>query len=313
MGDTTGRWEVIPATKIGASHRRSGLPNQDSVSPEIHTQGPWAIAAVADGHGSRRCPRSNRGSKYAAEVTVELLLAYTVPGWEPSAVHRDSEVDLPQRLVLRWREKVEADLTAQPFMPADLDALSPSDRKTVEADPRTAYGTTVIAALLTERFALYLQLGDGDILVLPEGDDEPFRPLPADPRSFANETASLGVSRAGSSSRPGERGPWADVRVKVVPITGPPPAAVMLTTDGYPNSFINEAEFLKAAASLRRIGRDHGWKYIREELGGWLEEASEKGSGDDVTVALVVRVPPVRPASLEAELVEPVQAQPEDG
>jgi hypothetical protein len=101
------------------------------------------------------------------------------------------------------------------------------------------------------------------------------------------------------------------VRVKVVPVTGPPPAAVLLTTDGYPNSFVNDAEFLKAAASLRRIGRDHGWGYVREELGGWLEEASEKGSGDDVTVALVVRVPIPRSASLEAVAVESGTVQPQ--
>lgn len=306
---------MIPATRIGASHRRNGLPNQDAEKCRVDALGRSAVAAVADGHGSRRCPRSDRGSKYAAETAAELLAGYTVDGWDPSAVHRDSEVDLPQRLVLRWREKVEADLTAHPFMPADLDTLSSADRRAIETDPRSAYGTTVVAALLTERFALYLQLGDGDILVLPEGDDEPFRPLPADPRSFANETASLGVSRAGSSSRPGERGPWADVRVKVVPMSGAPPAAVLLTTDGYPNSFVNDAEFLKAAASLRRIGRDHGWDYIREELGGWLEEASEKGSGDDVTVALLVLMtdsPPASEATMAGESGT-VQLQAEGG
>lgn len=313
MVDASGRWGVIPETRPGASHRRNGLPNQDAERSQVDHHGRWAVAAVADGHGSRRCPRSDRGSKYAAEIAVEMLAGYTLDGWEPSAVHRDSEVDLPQRLVLRWRERVDADLSVHPFTPADLDALAPSDQKVVKADPRSAYGTTVVAALLTERFGLYLQLGDGDILVLSEGADEPFRPLPPDPRSFANETASLGVSRAGSSSRPGERGPWADVRVKVVPMGGSPPSAVLLTTDGYPNSFVNDAEFLKAAASLRRIGRDHGWDYIREELGGWLEEASEKGSGDDVTVALLVREMAPQPAGSGAEVVETVQPQPEGG
>ena len=63
----------------GASHERSGMPLQDScLIQEISDN--IAILAVADGHGSEKCPRSKSGSQIAVNTFIAnkvlLLLSF---------------------------------------------------------------------------------------------------------------------------------------------------------------------------------------------------------------------------------------------
>jgi serine/threonine protein phosphatase PrpC len=263
------------------------------------------VAAVADGHGSRKSFRSDRGSKFATASAVRalgrLVVEYAARLQDATPAARTAaaselcglvQTELPQWIVGYWRQAVEDELVRKPFADTELKALSTADREAVASNGYAAYGTTLVAALLMPSHAVYLQLGDGDILVVEEDGGEPSRPLPPDERSFANETASMSaIGGAPSSRRPGGEppGPWADFRVRVVQIAPDPPALALLTTDGYPNAFAADAGFRKAATDLFAIGRQQGWEFVRRELRGWLDEASRHGSGDDVTVAVLIR------------------------
>jgi hypothetical protein len=271
------------------------VPNQDSFLYEPLDWGRAVVAAVADGHGSRKCFRSDRGARFAVQTAVEHLRTYAIAGplddGRASALRHDAAVELPQRIVRGWQQRVDTDLEASPLSADDLAGLLDADRAALDADPRGAYGTTLVAVLLLPDYGIYLQLGDGDVLVVSDAADEATRPLPPDPRSFANETASL--SSPGTSSpvrRPGGgSGAWADFRVRVLPTAADTPALVLLTTDGYPNAFVDDAAFRKAATDILALGRTEGWALVREQFRGWLVEASRSGSGDDVTVALLIR------------------------
>src|SRR5262249_27834376 len=151
----------------------------------------------------------------------------------PSDIQMDVEAELPQRIVRRWQQRVDADLASEPLSENELTPLSDTERASVLGDPRVAYGSTLVAALLLPGCAIYLQLGDGDILVVDAPGNEPNRPLRPDGRSFANETASLAPPAPTQvSKRPvGGSGPWADFRTRVVPVTSESPALVFLTTD----------------------------------------------------------------------------------
>jgi serine/threonine protein phosphatase PrpC len=293
------RWFVFGCSVPGASHKRAGKPNQDYHLIETHGSGQSVVVAVADGHGSRKSFRSDRGSKFAAEVAVELLRCYIPSPLNNTGstynIQKDTEVDLPQRIVRLWQQRVDEDLAGEKLSEIELSPLLETERAKIRDDSRAAYGTTLIAALLLPDCAVYLQLGDGDVLVVNASDTEAFRPLPADGRSFANETASLASpAPVQSAKRPnGGNAAWADFRVRIVPITVESPALVLLTTDGYVNAFVNDAAFQKAATDILAIGRSEGWEFVQRNLPGWLEEASRHGSGDDVTVVVVARCPEV--------------------
>jgi hypothetical protein len=199
-----------------------------------------------------------------------------------SAIKRTAEERLPQELVRRWGGEVNTHIDKTPFSPEELNVLEKKEgfgpRQLVEKNPLLVYGATLLTVLLTESFIVYLQLGDGDILTVSK-EGEVNRVLPKDERLFANETTSLCSQHA-----------WRDFQVRFQGFSGPLPALVLLSTDGYANSFRNEEEFLKIGSDLLEMTRADGLDTVSENLEAWLNEASQVGSGDDITLGIVCRM-----------------------
>jgi hypothetical protein len=259
-------------------HVRHGVPNQDAInwSPR-EGSAPAAVMAVADGHGSNRCFRSKTGAAIAVSVGFDLLTGVITDG----GGEEQAPAWLPRRLADGWSEAVAADLARTPFTPAELghleDKEGPAARRELLAGPALAYGTTLMLAGANERGVLVLQVGDGDILTVSDAGVVA-RPLPPDPHSVGNATASLARASAGQDARVG----WLPAT------TGELPALVLASTDGYANSFEDDAGFLQVGSDLLGIVRAEGLGLVAGELAGWLGEASELGSGDDISVGLLV-------------------------
>jgi len=283
-------WRVIGETVPGASHLRAGIPNQDAIL-QVRESGSGLplILSISDGHGSLKCFRSDRGSRFAVRQAAQLVGEFleelrgrdALTGLEAEARRR-----LPREFVRRWREAVDADLKARPFAPEELDHLARKEsaraRKLVEDNPRLAYGATSLTVAVAESFILYLQLGDGEILTV-SGAGEVARALPEDERLFANETTSLCTPDAEDN-----------FRLRVEPAGDARPALVLLSTDGYANSFSERAGFLKVGTDLLEMLRSDGFDFVGSNLKGWLEEATRTGSGDDCTLAIICRVDAIR-------------------
>lgn len=279
-------WRVIGKSVRGASHLRSGLPNQDAIhwEPESGAQTPL-ILAVSDGHGSNKCFRSDLGSSFAVSTAAEVLrqLLSGQPDLENlSAIKRTAEERLPQTLVREWKQAVEGHLSQNPITEEEWARLVEKDghpaRQAVEANPALVYGATLLTILIADNFILYLQLGDGEILTVSE-TGEVIQPLPKDERLIANETTSLCGPNA-----------WRDFRFGFQALSSSPPALIMLSTDGYPNSFQDEAGFLKVGTDFLDMIRTEGLDKVNSSLETWLSDASGAGSGDDVTVGIVKRL-----------------------
>jgi hypothetical protein len=279
-------WRVTGASVRGAGHVRAGLPNQDAIGwlPEVGEGVPLVVAA-SDGHGSAKCFRSDRGALLAVHTATQVMQDFLSGQPEAvtlSAVKRTAEERLPQELVRRWKAAVEDALRTTPFAAEELDTLAqkdgPAAPQAVEANPLLAYGATLLTVVVTEAFILYVQLGDGDILAVAEAG-EVSRPVPPDERLFANETTSLCAPNA-----------WRDIRVGFQALAGLPPALILLATDGYANSFRDDAGFLKVGSDLLEMIRAGGLDKVRDNLEGWLTEASQAGSGDDITLGILCRL-----------------------
>jgi hypothetical protein len=278
-------WQVLGASVRGAAHIRAGQPKQDAMTwlPESGTELPLALA-VADGHGSAKCFRSDVGAQLAVAIATQTVQEYcgTQPaGVSLSALQRVAEEQLPLELTRRWQSAVQDALATTPFSSEELARLEQhaevAARQSVEANPLVAYGTTLLTVLVTPTFILYLQLGDGDILTVTAAG-EVSRPLPKDERLFANETTSLCVPDA-----------WQDMRVGFHVLAEAPPALILLATDGYANSFRTDAGFLQVGSDLLEVLKTDGAETVSEQLAPWLTETSINGSGDDITLGTVCR------------------------
>jgi serine/threonine protein phosphatase PrpC len=280
-------WRIIGESVPGASHLRAGIPNQDAILQlRESARSLPLILSLSDGHGSDKCFRSDRGSRFAVKKAVQLVGEF-LDEWrgassDLAAIENSGKERLAPEFVKRWREAVEADLKKQPFSAEELDKLEKKDgaqaRKLVEANPLLAYGATSLTVAVEESFILYLQLGDGEMLTVSEAG-EITKPLPEDDRLFANETTSLCLTGADK-----------DFRFHLQKLEGAYPALVLLSTDGYVNSFSSEEGFLKVGGDLLAMLRSDGFDFVNDNLRAWLEEATQMGSGDDTTVGIICRM-----------------------
>lgn len=278
------RWSVIGASARGASHIRTGIPNQDAVgwTPD-GISAPPCILAVSDGHGSAKCIRSDKGSRLAVETALAVMSEFAegLPDLpDLSLVKRSAEKDLPRGIVREWMKRVAVDLLGHPLNAQEMGRIANSrHREHVVLNPAVAYGATLLAVLVMKDSMLYLQLGDGDVLVVSENGSVTRPPLPRDERLFADETTSLCSKES-----------WNDFRVYLqVPIHSQP-ALILLSTDGYANSFSTESDFLQVGRDLFVMIRSNGLDVVSGEITEWLSETSKEGSGDDVTLGVLCRV-----------------------
>jgi serine/threonine protein phosphatase PrpC len=287
-------WRVIGETVPGASHLRAGIPNQDAILYVRQSSARLPlIVSISDGHGSDKCFRSHRGSRYAVRVGCDLLdeLAggrhAALPPSELEAAVREK---LTAEFVRRWRAAVSADLKREPFREEEFARMVGKDgegsRRLVEDNPYLAYGATSLSLLLTPAYALYLQLGDGEMITVSETGGIG-HPLPGDSRLLANETTSLCLDDAAD-----------DFRLAVHPHgAGELPALILMTTDGYYNSFSTAAGFYQVGGDLIQMLREEGgFGTVNRGVKGWLEEATAAGSGDDCTLAVVCRMDALKAA-----------------
>ncbi|HYW72341.1 MAG TPA: PP2C family serine/threonine-protein phosphatase [Pyrinomonadaceae bacterium] len=274
--DPISQWQIIGQSVRGAAHERQGTPNQDAIGwlPKSGVGSSLAVS-LADGHGSARYVRSHIGSRLAVKTSTRLIYSFAARHKDAanlSLIKRTAEEWLPQALARAWFEAVKEHLQENPLSIAEAQAVKGKD--TAE-DHTIAYGTTLVAAGVTDAFVIYLQIGDGEILTVTDGS-EVKRPVPNDERLIANETTSLCAENA-----------WRDFRVAFQPLTKSRPSLILLATDGYPNSFRNESGFLQAGSDMLKTLRAEGVSRVRHTLPDWLRDTTRKGSGDDVTLAIL--------------------------
>lgn len=276
-------WDVMGASVRGATHIRTKLPNQDAIAwyAPAHRED-CLILAVSDGHGAPRYIRSHKGAKLAVKLAIEILQEFAADesaATELSLLPDHADGRLPRTLVRQWQSAVRHDIAAHPFTPEEQSLLAEQQKKGEENDPLRAYGATLLAALITPYYLLFLQLGDGDILIVDSAGRVGRPPMPTDPRLIANQTTSLCGATA-----------WLDMRAYFQAFTARPPALVMLATDGYSNSFADDSGFTAAASDILESIRTHGSHQTRIQLPGWLRATSKAGSGDDISVAIAYSV-----------------------
>ena len=280
------RWAALSASVRGASHEKNGTVNQDAVRLKNPSGRDDALLlAIADGHGSTRSFRSDRGSVLAAEcalVEMERLIRRLGPDAPISRVRNHAKNRWPKDLIKAWKAAVRADVSSKPFtlleyapFPDVPPVVKPGQELPLSA--HLAYGATLVAVAITRRYILYSQLGDGDIITV-RSDGVVARPLPRQHEFMANQTTSLCSYHA-----------YNEFQIQVDPLRGAAPALVMLSTDGYANCFGNDAEFNRVGADFLKYLRLQGVDFVQEKLAGWLSQSSYDGSGDDITVGLAAR------------------------
>ena len=257
----------------GASHKNNNISCQDAFKIE-HLSESCSIVAVADGHGSSACPYSKYGSAMAVNTFCYIIrriydscegnLAKVL-----SYLNQDGEIKVAQAIDLEWKKRV---LKSHTRSKRD-NPVRDNGRKDKNAIYKQ-YGTTLLGLFISPDFVYAFQLGDGDMVLVNKEIIEPI--IYAD-KILGVETHSLSKEHSWESSLS------SILRLDTID----KPAILMLSTDGFSNSYLNDDEYRKACKDYFDLICEHGTYEIAKHLESWLDDTSKYGCGDDITTLFV--------------------------
>lgn len=266
----------------GYSHVLSEKECQDNSISWQEKQ--YDAVIVCDGHGGDKYFRSAIGSRFACEAGKKMISAFMdyVLNNDETRTNWDALLSqLEISIINEWNELVERHFLDNPFeSDTRFEKLAEEDKRSLYSSYVKAYGSTFIAAVLIDKQLFVLKLGDGNVCVL-NGQykacllDKTRRELADDQLQF-NLTTSLCNSDAAKSFK------HCNVPIKLNRITG-----VLISSDGVINSFATEEAYVAFVENVFRGFQDQKLKDAKRELEDFLPELSKKGSGDDLSIAVI--------------------------
>lgn len=256
---------------MGASHEKTGLVCQDSSAFKVADN--YAIAVVADGHGSKKHFRSHIGSKYAVEATIEAIDRFYEDPEEFEANfpknHKMILRNIEKQIIANWNYKVSKHLEENPV--TDDEKSKFTDEEFEKIQPESYYGSTLIAAIAGREFTFGVQIGDGSLVALFE-DGKAVMPMEYNESAPANVTASICNSNAASMFSS-----FYTDKKKLI--------AMFASTDGLYTSFGSEYDFLDYHTIIASQLTDP--EALRQIIINNLTKRSRFGTEDDISLACV--------------------------
>lgn len=266
----------LNAHHIGKSHVQNGLSCEDYSATYSDDQ--VSIVAISDGHGDKNCFRSDKGAKFACEIAISLCRQFqNITNHIDDIDQCDFEslvVSLESDIADAWKNKVLSDANAHPFSDEEMLSASEQAQEVYRSGQRLekAYGCTLISSMSTTNYWLSIQIGDGKSIAAYK-DGVFVEPVPADEYCLGNRSTSLCNSNAKESFR--------HYYSKVKPI------AAFVSSDGVEESF-DQAGLYNFFFSLAYWAKEEGFDSAKAKIENLLPQISEGGSGDDVSVAIMV-------------------------
>lgn len=289
------------ATETGYNHVKAEPSKVCEDASGFYDDDQMHICVVADGHGSENYPRTDRGSQFAVDAAIEQIKAFVRKIYNPNTENPEiSENEsnelidkllhtkinethllqyLSRNILMKWREFVEKDVEENPFQESEMANVSEKYKKRYmprdisERRAEKAYGCTLIAYVVTEKFSFGVQIGDGKCVVIDQNGSIS-EPIPWDENCQMNVTTSICDSDASDEFR--------------FFVTEGKPAAVFCGSDGIDDSYANVEEMYALYRSILKIFVEHGIEVGKSEIKEYLPVLTKRGSGDDVSIALIM-------------------------
>lgn len=289
------KYKLFAKSFPGSKYQKKGWPCQDNSGKYENDN--MQVIALADGHGSYDCFRSEIGSKIAVETAIEESRKALI---DKEGNFSDTGIqNFKFALWNAWRKKVKIDWdkhkeTSTALGEGELRYKTVSEKyktrfTSEEEDIRerylyTAYGTTLLCAISIDSQVLLLQIGDGTCVILRR-NGEFCVPMPIEEENFMNVTVSLCDENAYEKIR--------HIVIDSEEDDAMSPVAAFLSSDGlddcYPyegnEKFLYKNVYTSIVKNIITEGYDATENEIRSEL---LPYMTEKGSKDDISLAYFI-------------------------
>ena len=266
------KWDVIGEKVIGYNHKVC----QDYISYEKLNNG--VIIALADGHGSPSCIHSEVGSKLAVETAINIL----------KDIYYKVYSDKNKKIKNKRLERIEKIVKSHKFK-KNIENLW---KKKVEDHHKTIYpvvyktnyikyGTTLVSALVTDSFTIYVKIGDGDIFTYRMEDEELYERIIEKDKAVNNFIV--------NSMCLNEAYKYIDVEFHNFK-NKKPPYAVFLCTDGFSNSFKLDEEIFESLKYYYEVIKNNEKEDVQKNIKTELENMTKLKSKDDISFGVVYNI-----------------------
>ena len=258
-------------TVIGASHITGGTVCQDSSVFRIYEN--YSIAIVADGHGSKKHFRSDKGSEMAVKAALDAVAEFyrNADAFEESFLNNPDVIikKIEKNIISRWNRLVIHHYISNPYTEQEKAKFTEKEFRRIKVE--SVYGTTLIVAVMGRKFTFGTQIGDGSLVLICE-DAAAEMPIDYDETAPANITASMCNSQAINYFHS-----FYSIDEK--------PVAVFVSTDGLYTSFRSDEDFLDYHSILANqlVKIDEFSPSIRKNL----SKRAQSGTQDDTSLACV--------------------------
>lgn len=246
-------YDVFKCSVVGYKNILKKGKSQDYIDYKIYNEG--VICTVADGHSTSYFEYSDKGSELACKAGIEVLEKY-INKDKDYLENELNEFHIQKKVYERWLELVNE----------HFKSINPVVFKT----QYIKYSTTLICVLATDKFILFLNIGDGNIVI--KNKDKYKKLIKNDNVHIVN---SFGRNNA-----------YINLNYRLEDIENYKNTNIILFTDGFEDSFKNDIELYQSLdKTVNKYSKNVFSRFIlKKYYEKYLSNLSKDNSLDDISI-----------------------------
>ena len=251
------KYNIFKSSVIGYKNLVKGSESQDYI--DYKEDDKYIICSVADGHSTDFFKHSLEGARFACKASIEVLsenFDMDIKKLKEKLIN----YEIQKQIDIRWRSLVEEHYKKNYPNVFKIEYIK--------------YSTTLLSVLITDKFILYLKLGDGDIVV----KDKNGYKIPINTRS------NLTVDSLGREYE------YKHIMYKIEEIEVKEDINIALFTDGYSNAFKNKNDlFCSIENTLQKYNKSIFSRFmLLNTYADHLNNISKNITYDDISIVFIL-------------------------
>ena len=249
--------KIFQSSVVGYKNILKNFNSQDYLDYKILDRA--IICTVADGHSGEFFKYSDTGSKLACHCAIEIL---------------EELIDIPKDNILEQLETGTIQKKIYERWMHLVDENYKVSNPVVFKTEYLKYSTTLISTLITEKFRLYLKIGDGSVV---SENDGTFKKI----INTKNKTIVDSLGRCDS---------YQNIMYYIEDINESKVDTIILFTDGYENSFKDNEKLYKSLdTTIKNYNRSvFSRRLLKKGYKAYLNKLSQSTSYDDISIIFIM-------------------------
>lgn len=242
---------------VGYKNLIKGNESQDYIDYKNSSE--YIVCSVADGHSTSFFRHSLEGAKFACQASIDVLSKiYNLDINKVDEKLKNYEIQ--KEIDDRWRELVQVHYK--------------SNYPNVFKTEYIIYSTTLLSVLITDKFVLFLKLGDGDIVV----------------KNKDGYKHAIGYRKSTIVDSLGREEEYKHIMYALQEINPKENINIILFTDGYSNAFKNNLDlFNNLENTLKAYNKNVFSRFILlNTYANYLNNISKNITHDDISIVYII-------------------------